>query len=120
MNKYFLLFAFNIPFVAYGYLKTYIYWESGRSGRLGIFSRLVFWTAILLALIFAQNIYNFLISNNITNSPPLNLADVVLATACNFNLFIIIRQYGRIDVLETKLTQLVTNQALDETEAQKR
>lgn len=120
MNKYVILFILNFPFVLYGYIKIYIYWETKRAGRLGIFLRLLFWTSMLAGLILASPIYNFLISNKITNSPRLSLADVVLATGVNFNLFIIVRLYSRVDNLEIKFTELIQKQSLSKLPPDKR
>jgi len=120
MNKYVVLFVLNIPFVLYGYVKTYIYWESKKSGRIGVFFRLLFWTALLIGLIFTNEIYEYLITHSITNSPPLSLADVVLATALNLTLFLVIRLYSRIDKLENKFTQLVTKLSVENEQLRKK
>lgn len=120
MNKYILLFVLNIPFVLYGYIKTYIYWESKKAGRIGLIARLGFWTVLLLGLIFADQVYNFSIAHNVTNSPPLSLADVVIATGVNFTLFIVIRLYSRLEKLESKFTQLITELSLDNERAKPR
>lgn len=120
MNKYLVLFILNVPFVIYGYIKVYVYWETKRAGRLGIFIRLVFWTAILGLLVFASKIDTFFIAHKITNSTRLSLPDVVLATGLNLVLFIVIRLYARLDALELRFTKLVGEQAINDAKLPKK
>ncbi len=68
--------------------------------------RLIFWLGIGAGIIFAQQIYNFLVHNDLTNSTPLSLADVVLVTGVNFSLFLTIRVYTRLDHTERRLSDL--------------
>lgn len=106
MDKYTLLFMLNIPFVIFGYIKAIVMHKSGDVRRIGFLFRIVFWSLILIGLVFAKDIYSYLNSNNLTDSAPLSLADVVLTTGVSFLLFLSMRLYSKVDSLEKKLTDL--------------
>ena len=106
MDKYTLLLILNLPFVFFGYIKATELYQKGSLSRGGLGLRLLFWTLILLVLAFIKPIYNFLFSHNLTNSTPLSIADVVLVTGLNFCLFLCLRLYSKIDILEKQLTDV--------------
>jgi hypothetical protein len=106
MNKYILLIIFNMPFVIFGIISALARYKESSLGRLSLIIRLVFWTVIGLGIIFAQQFYDFLIRNDLTNSQPLSLVDVVLVTGVSFCFFLCIRLYSRLDHNERKLTEL--------------
>lgn len=106
MDKYTLLLILNLPFVIFGYLKAFMMYQEGILRRGGLILRIVFWTIIILGFVFAQKIYNYLSDNNLTDSPPLSLADVILVTGVVFCLFLTIRMYSKIDKLEKKISDL--------------
>lgn len=106
MDKYTLLILLNLPFVIFGYTKALVMYRTGDLQRLGFFVRLLFWTIILLGLVFAESIYNFLFTNSLTDTTPLSLADVVLVTGIIFTLSLCLRLYSRIDALEKRVSEL--------------
>ena len=106
MDKYTILIIFNLPFVIFGIFSALARYKESAMGRLSLLMRLVFWLTIGLGIIFAQDIYDFLVQNDLTNSQPLSLADVVLVTGVNFCLFLSIRAYTRIDHTERRLSDL--------------
>ncbi len=106
MDKYTLLIIFNVPFILFGYLKAYDLHKTGSIQRIGFFLRLVFWTVILAGLIFVKQIYNYLNSHNLTDSTPLSLADVILVTGVIFLLFLTMRAYSKLDIMEKRMTDL--------------
>ena len=106
MNKYVILIIFNIPFVVFGIVSAMTRYKESSLGRLSLFVRLVFWLVIGFGIIFAQQIYNYLVRNDLTNSQPLSLADVILVTGVDFCLFLTIRIYSRIDQLERRFSDL--------------
>jgi hypothetical protein len=106
MNKYTILIVFNLPFVVFGIFSAIARYKENSLGRLSLLTRLFFWTFIGAGIIFAQQIYNFLIRNDLTNSQPLSLADVVLVTGVSFCFFLSIRLYSRLDNTERKLSDL--------------
>lgn len=110
MNKYVLLVVLNAPFILYALTKGIIYFKEGLYSRSQLLFRLIFWLGCLALLICAKPLYDALESNQLTNSPPLSLADVLLTTACFFSFTMIIRLYARLEKTEQKLTDL--NEAL--------
>lgn len=106
MDKYTLLIVLNLPFVVFGVINAIARYKESSLGRFSLFIRLIFWSALGLGIIFAQQLYDFLIRNDLTNSQPLSLADVLLVTGVSFCLFLSIRLYTRLDQTERKLTEL--------------
>lgn len=97
MSKYTLLVLLNAPFVIFGILKAIAGYKRGGINRAGLATRLLFWVSVLLGLVFAEDIYSYLVSNGLTDSDPLSIADVVLVTGLSFCLFLIIRLYAKIE-----------------------
>ena len=110
MSKYLLLVLLNAPFILYGMMKSLLYFKEGVYSRLQFLFRLVFWGGCLALLVLTKPIYDFLAGNKLTNSPPLSLADVLLATGCFLALTMIVRLYARLEKAERKLTEM--NEAL--------
>lgn len=106
MDKYALLIIFNIPFVLFGIVNALARYKESSLGRLSLITRLIFWFGMGLVIIFAQQIYDYLIKNDITNSQPLSLADVILVTGLSLCLFLSIRAYSRLDQTERRLSDL--------------
>jgi hypothetical protein len=106
MDKYTLLLILNLPFVVFGFIKAAVSYKQEIVGRMGLIIRFGFWFAILMGLVFAQSIYTYLAENKLTDSGPLSLPDVILVTGVIFSLFLIIRLYSKVELLEKKLTDL--------------
>ena len=106
MDKYQLLLILNLPFVIFGVLKALMSYRTKTSDRLTLYLRLVFWLAVLLVLIFAQNIYNYLYNHGLTDSSPLSLPDVVLVTGVMLCLSMIVQLYSKFDALDKRLSDL--------------
>ena len=106
MDKYLLLFLLNIPFVIFGYVKTFSMYKQSIIRRGGLIARLCFWSIILVGLIFNKEIYQYLVNNGLTDSTPISLMDVVLITGLIFCFFLITRAYSKLDNLEKRVTDL--------------
>lgn len=106
MDKYTILILLNIPFVIFGLVSALARHKEGLVGRFSLFLRLAFWSLIAAGLFFAKDLYDFLVGKNLTDSPPLSLADVILVTGVSFCFFLCLRLYTRIDQTERKLTEL--------------
>lgn len=65
--------------------------------------RTTFWIIIFVGILFAESIYQYLFSNNLTQTEPLSLFDVIQITAIVFILFILGRANSRINALEKKV-----------------
>lgn len=106
MSKYTLLVLLNVPFVVFGVIKSVASYKKGKVTPFGLAARLVFWLLVLLGLVFAEEIYNYLITNGLTDSDPLSIADVVLVTGLSFCLFLIIRLYAKIETQQRRFDAL--------------
>jgi len=106
MDKYLLLIIFNLPFVVFGIAHAALRYKEGLTSRASLLIRLLFWLAIAAGLVFAHGMYNFLVGDNLTDSPPLSLVDVALVTGVNIALFLCLRLYAKADHTERKLTEL--------------
>src|SRR3981081_3773019 len=100
MNKYLLLAVLNVPLVTYGLFKAIVYAKEGVYSKAQLSIRLLFWLSCLGAIVFAKQVYDFLRGNNLTDSPPLSIADVLLTTICFLSLIMIIRVYTRLEKAE--------------------
>jgi hypothetical protein len=106
MDKYVLLFILNIPFVIFGVLKAVMVYRTKSVDRLTFVLRMLFWLLILLVLIFAHGIYNYLYDHGLTDSTPLSLPDVVLATGVMICLSLCVRLYSKVDAMDKRISDL--------------
>jgi hypothetical protein len=106
MDKYQLLFVLNIGFVFFGFLKALMAYRTRSVDRLTFLFRTIFWAIILLVLIFAHPIYDYLFRHNLTDSSPLSLPDVVLATGVMLCLSLCIRLYSKVETLDKRLSDI--------------
>lgn len=106
MDKYVLLFILNIAFVIFGYLKAVMLYRTKNTDTLTFMLRMVFWTAILLVLVFSHGIYNYLYNHGLTDSTPLSLPDVVLATGIMICLSLCVRLYSKVDAMDKRISDL--------------
>jgi hypothetical protein len=67
---------------------------------------MAFWLSILGGLIFAESIYGFLFSNNLTQTEPLSLFDVIQITGIIVTLFIANQAHTKADLLERRIQDL--------------
>lgn len=87
-------------------LKAIMQYKLGRITRRGCIVRVGLWATILLGLIFAAPIYAFLFSNNLTQTEPLSLFDVIQITGIIATLFIATQAYSKADALEHRVQDL--------------
>jgi hypothetical protein len=106
MDKYVILLLLNLPFVLFGLLKVVMLYHTKSLSRIGFLSRILFWLIILAGLVFAQEIYNYLNTNGLTDSTPLSLADVILTTGVILCLTLCFRLYAKNDAMEKRLSDL--------------
>lgn len=77
-----------------------------RSSYRRFIFRTTLWVIILLSLIFAEPIYEFLFSNNLTQTEPLSLFDVIQITGIILVLFIANQAYNKVHNLEKRVQDL--------------
>lgn len=106
MSRYLVLVLLNIPLIAAGILSAIVAFKMRRIGKRRFILRTGLWTIILLGLVFAEPIYSFLFSNNLTQTEPLSLFDVIQITGIVFVFFIVSQAYAKVYQLEHKIQEL--------------
>lgn len=106
MSRYLLLLLLNIPFILAGITSAVVNYKLGHSTRTTFLLRITLWTAILSGLFLAEPIYIYLFSNELTQTEPLSLFDVVQITAIVFVLYIASRARSKVDTLERRVQDL--------------
>jgi hypothetical protein len=61
---------------------------------------------IFFILIFAHSIYDYLFAHGLTDSSPLSLPDVVLATGVMLAVSLCVRLYAKVDAMEKRISDL--------------
>lgn len=100
MSRYLLLFLLNIPFVATGLLGAITQYKLRRSSKRRFLAQIFIWTFILIGLAVAQPTYEWLYSNELTQTEPLSLFDVIQITAIVMVFYI--ANKARIKLAETE------------------
>lgn len=106
MSRYLLLVILNLPFIIAGIINAIVAFKLNRIGRRRLVLRLTVWISILLSLVFAEPIYSYLFSNNLTQTEPLSLFDVIQITGIIGVLFIANLAYSKVNILERKVQDL--------------
>lgn len=106
MSRYLLLLLLNLPFIIFGVIGAITQYKLGRSSRRRLIAAIGVWLAILVALIIAQPLYEFLYSNELTQTEPLSLFDVMQITAVVLVFYIANRTRNKLEVTERRLNDL--------------
>lgn len=106
MSRYLLLIILNIPLITAGIVSAVVSYKLNRITYRKLVFRLLFWTTILVGLIFTEPIYSFLFSNKLTQTEPLSLFDVIQITGIIFALYIASQAYAKINYLERKVQDM--------------
>ena len=106
MSRYLILIILNVPLIVAGMLSAVVAYKMKLTSRRRFILRLSLWLSILVGLTFAEPIYKFLFSNNLTATEPLSLFDVMQITGIISTFFIASQAYGRVDLLERKIQDL--------------
>lgn len=106
MNKYVLLIILNAPLALYGLFNVVLTYKLKRIRRSQAAIRVLFWLAIIAGLWFAKPLTEFLWRNELTDSPPLSIFDVLLTTGIIICFLLIAQAYSRVAELENRLTNM--------------
>jgi hypothetical protein len=106
VSRYLLLVILNTPFIIAGALNSLVRYKMGQLSLLRFVSQISFWIVIFTGLILAKPIYEFLFSNNLTQSEPLSLFDVIQITGIVFLLFVTSRTRSKVESLERRIQDL--------------
>jgi len=106
VSRYLILFILNAPFILAGLFNSLIAYKLRRISKRRFLFQLIFWLIILTGLAAAQPIYEFLFSNNFTQTEPLSLFDVIQITGIVVLAFAIIRARAKVESLEKRVQDL--------------
>lgn len=101
-----ILFLLNTPLISVGILQAVVSYKMKRIQKRRFLVRISLWTIILAGLIFAQPLYIYLFSNNLTRTEPLSLFDVIQTTGIILTLFIANQAFTKADTLERRVQDL--------------
>lgn len=106
MSRYLLLFLLNAPLVIAGVLGSATQYKMGKSSRRRFTAQLMIWILILAGLIIAQPLYEWLYSQELTQTEPLSLFDVIQITAVVIIFYIANRTRIKLETAERRLQDL--------------
>lgn len=106
MSRYLILVLLNLPLVVSSIISAVVAFKLSKISKRKFIFRISIWLCILVGLLSAESIYNFLFSNNLTQTEPLSLFDVIQITGILFTLFLANRSYIKADSLERKVQDL--------------
>ncbi len=106
MSRYLLLLILNLPFILAGILSAITQFKLKRSSRRRLIVQLFLWLTVLTGLVIAEPIYSYLFQNNLTQTEPLSLFDVVQITAIVITFYIANRTRIKLDESERRLNDL--------------
>lgn len=106
MDKYTVLIVLNAPLAVYAIFNVVLSYKLKRLRPSQTIIRLIFWGLILGAICFAKPLTDLLTRANLTNTSPLSLFDVFIATGVMVSLLMVARAHGRYAELESKFTTL--------------
>ena len=106
MSRYTLLFLLNLPFVVVAVISTITRYKLGSASKLKTIVHLTIWFVILIGLMFAAYLYEWLFSHGYTVSDSLSLFDVIQITAIVALIYVATRMRAKVDTLEQRLANL--------------
>jgi hypothetical protein len=106
VSRYVILIILNAPLIIFGIINSVVGYKLGHMTRKRFILGMMFWTILFVGLICVKPIYSFLFSNNLTQTEPLSLFDVMQITGIIFTLLIANRAYGKVDLLERRVNDL--------------
>jgi hypothetical protein len=96
----------NLPFILAGLLGAITQYKLGKSSNNRLVAQLFLWVAILGGLIIAEPLYEWLYGQQLTQTEPLSLFDVIQITAIVFVFYIATRTRAKLEDVERRLNDL--------------
>lgn len=106
MSRYLILFLVNIPLVFIALLSALVDFKTGKISRRKFLIQVGVWAAIIAGIASAKFIYEFLFTNNFTQTEPLSLFDVIQITGIVLVLFLANRSRIKVENLERRIQDL--------------
>ena len=114
MNKYVLLVLINSPLILFAILMAVTSYKTGRSTRRRCTVLVVFWLAVGIGMVFVEPVYDLLVRENLTASPPLSVFDIILLSGLVFQLLIMVQLYDKLNTLSRKVSRMHMSMAIME------
>lgn len=106
MSRYLLLLLLNLPFILLAILSAITQYKLARSSKKRLVFQVTCWSLVLIGLASAEFIYTWLFQNELTQTEPLSLFDVIQITAIVIVYFIANRSRAKIEILEKRVQDL--------------
>lgn len=106
MNRYLLLFLLNLPLVTAGLLSAITRYKLGKATKWRFVIQASLWLTILVGLMVAEPLYEWLYSNELTETEPLSLFDVIQITAIVLTFYMAYRTRSKLEETERRLNDL--------------
>lgn len=106
MSRYLLLLLLNLPFILLAILGAITQYKLSRSTKKRFIAQIVIWLLVLVGLVSAESTYNWLFQNNLTQTEPLSLFDVIQITAIVIVFYMANRTRTKLENLEKRVQDL--------------
>lgn len=106
MSRYLLLFLLNLPFILAALLGAVTQYKLKKSSRRRFTLQILLWLLILVGLAVARPLYEWLYSNELTQTEPLSLFDVIQITSIVVIFYIANRTRTKLEETERRLQDL--------------
>lgn len=106
MSRYLLLFLLNAPFILLAFASSVTQFKLKKISHRKLLLQIILYVTILTGFALAYPIYEWLFSNNLTQTEPLSLFDVVQITVIVILFYVVLRNKTRTDNLENRLSEL--------------
>ncbi len=106
MSRYLILLLLNTPFVTAGLVNALVKFKLKKVSRRRFILESVIWIVVFIGLASIKPIYEFLFSNNLTQTEPLSLFDVAQITGIVAVTFVASRTRAKLDALERRVQDL--------------
>jgi hypothetical protein len=106
VSRYLILFLLNAPFAIAALVNALVSYKLSRTSKRRFILQCAFWLLVLVGLAAAQPIYEFLFSNQLTDTEPLSLFDVIQITGIMTALFIANRTHAKLEATERRVQDL--------------
>lgn len=106
MSRYLLLLLLNLPFIMAALVSALTQYKMNRISSVRFFIQTLLWLIILFGLIMAEPLYVWLFANDLTDTEPLSLFDVIQITAIVVVFYIANRTRSKLERVEKRLQDL--------------
>lgn len=106
MLKYILLTVVVVALFAVVSVRATVDYKTKRISKNKYSATVLFWFAVVVAIILVGPLYEWLRISNLTDSGPISLIDLILLTVTVFLLYLIMRMKQNLTELSNKISRL--------------